>query len=1054
MKHFLFFVSFTLCCSQMVAASGNREPVFNADTGNAFFQEGAAPVYAAENPLPYGNNAQNIFFPAAASICLVLTLLFLVWFLLEWADKANFFYALFSLSCGLYFITALLSRYPIIWAYRAKILVLFLIPPVFVFFLETFVAGKIRRGALVYFVVSLAAAVIQIPLAVSFNSDMLRLWLAVTVLAVLPVDLFIPLGREIKAAWTGENRGPYILNSLFALPAGNLVLAAVFLLAGFGAVTILSGVFFLEAGCFIFIVMAALALVHANIIAARKIKNANSEQASYLDLILKNSPDMFILFDSEYRIVNCTATFLEKLPGYTLDDLTNKDYRIIFKTFLDDAVLENLSVMFRNALLQKKIISIFETIKFSGDSARHYEIHFTPMFEKTGNLEGALLFFSDMTDVLAAIQKADQANRAKSSFLATMSHEIRTMLNVILGLVEIQLMNQLPDKTRIDLEKIYLSGSNLLQIINDILDISKIETGKFSVDPNDYNLAEVINDSVQFNIIRIAEKPIRFSIEINENIPVHLFGDEIRIKQVMNNLLSNAFKYTKRGNVTLIIDYEKRDDKNIVILLSVKDTGIGIKQENIAMLFGDYIRFDHAANRLIEGTGLGLSITKKLLNMMDGEITAESEYGKGSTFTVRLPQGVVNDAPLGGETAEKLKSLHYFGKKQKKSLVRKNFTGKKLLAVDDTPINIDVAKGLISLYGIEVHGASSGKTAIELIRSPEHRYDIIVMDHMMPEMSGVDTVRIIRSQIDSDYARTVPIIAFTANALPENIEMFLANGFSGYLTKPVDVYELDKVLNKFLAGDSAEEGSGLEEVSDVEEILRMAPIEELPTVEEYTDIEGIPNAGQGSARSRVQVKEKYLEVFLPSEFPMLDMENAVRNFGGIDNFSGILKESLHKLPPILEELKNPSVETLKDYGVKVHGLKGALYGICYDVGGKLAGELEKFANKGDIDAVLAHNDTFIAMISGFVQMLDETLNTGKTTEDAALLDKPDQNLLISLQEATEQYRIGEMEEIIQSLEKYRYRENPDLVPWLRKKIENLEYKDIVTKLASMENNYA
>jgi PAS domain S-box-containing protein len=911
-----------------------------------------------------------------------------------------------------------------------------MIPPFLLFFLETYINGAVRWFSRRYFFDSLAVAAVQIPLSLSFNADLSRLWQLGAMLILvymLSIDLFIPFGKEVKAALAKreKKRVPAVLGSCLALSIGNFVPAAFILLACSLTGIILSlmlcvETYFGAAGGFAFIVISAFCLFIQPMSKPRKTKYAHGEQAGYLHLILKNSPEMLVLFDSEFRIVNCAATFLEKLHGLTLNDLLNKDYREIFKTFLDDMVLENISAMFQNALTQKKTISIFESINFSDEEKRQYEIHFSPMFREDGRLEGSLLFLSDMTDMLMAIQKADQANRAKTSFLATMSHEIRTPLNAILGLAEIQLMNQLPPKTRIDLEKIYLSGSNLLQIINDILDISKIETGKFSIEPDNYNLAEAVNDCVQFNITRISEKPIRFSIEINENIPLNLYGDELRIKQVINNILSNAFKYTKRGNVTLIIDYEKTDDKNIILQASVKDTGIGIKEENIEILFGDYTRLDKSENKFIEGTGLGLSITKKLIEMMNGTIIVESEYGKGSTFKIRLPQVVTDSMPLGAETAAKLKSLHYYGKKQKKQIVRKNFRGKKLLVVDDVEMNIDVAKGLISLYGIEVHGVSSGKTAVEVVRSSDTCYDMIVMDHMMPEMSGVDAARIIRNQIDSDYARTVPIIAFTANAIPENEEMFFANGFNGYLTKPVDVYELDDVLNKFF-GYTADDADDAEE-SCLEGIAE--------TAGEHED-----NGSGGSGY----------------DFPMLDMESAVRNFVDVSMFITILKRAILNLPPMLEEIKNPTAETLKNYAVKIHGLKGAIYGIYYKEGGDLAAALEKSANEGDLDAVLARNNNFITLMIGFIQTLRETLNikdeageTARTADTPPFLDRPDINLLVSLREAAEQYRMGEMREIMRSLEKHQYREHNDLILWLRGKVENLEYYDIVTRLASLE----
>jgi PAS domain S-box-containing protein len=1000
-----------------------------------------------QNNIPSVYN--DIFLLTAVSICLMLALLCLTQFLFNRLEIYYFFYALFNLFCGLFFITKLSLIHEIIpsayWTSRAGFFFLFLIPSFFIFFVESFILesfnlesfthGKIRRVSLVYFFISLFAAVIQLPLPMTLIPGLERFWMTGTALVLLYsllYDLFIPFGKEIKAILekNEKSRIPAVLLAFVKSPRGNFAFAILVFIASFLLDSMIAGFFpvetrfietrFLKAGYLVFTVISACSLIHANSITVRKAKYAGSEHADYLNLILNNSPDMIVLFNSEQRITNCAAAFLNKLPGYTLNDLLNTDYRDIFKTFLKDDVLENLSIMFHEALTQKKTISIFESIDFSGNDMKHYEMHFTPMFGKDGSLEGSLLLLSDMTDMLAAVQKAEEANRAKTSFLATMSHEIRTPLNAILGLSEIQLLSQLPDKTRLDLEKIYLSGSNLLQIINDILDISKIETEKFVIETDNYNLVEVVNDCIQFNIIHISEKPIRFSLEINEEIPAHLWGDELRIKQIINNLLSNAFKYTKRGNVTLIINYEKIDDRNIMLLIHVKDTGIGIKEENIGILFGDYTRFDQNANKFIEGTGLGLSITKKLVEMMGGAIGVESEYGKGSSFRIKLPQGVTDDASIGEETADKLKSLHYFGKKQKKQVIRKNFTGKKLLVVDDVSMNIDVAKGLISLYGIEVHGVSSGKTAIELIRSSNIRYDIIVMDHMMPEMSGVEAVRIIRSQIDSDYARTVPIIAFTANAIPENTEIFFANGFNGYLTKPVDVYELDDVLNKFLVDDSGD----------------IAGLEEIPAVPEAEEeITGVADA----------------------EFPMLDIETAIRNFGGINVFINILKKSIDNLPSMLEEIKYPKRETLKDYEIKIHGLKGAICGIYYEEGGKLAAELEQYANEGDIDAVLARNDAFIAVMTDFIETLREKLNTSgakaETAEDVTLLDRPDKNLLLSLREAAEQYRTIEMEEIMHSLGKYRYRENNDILLWLHEKVEALEYHDIVTKLLSMEKTY-
>jgi signal transduction histidine kinase len=641
------------------------------------------------------NNISAVFPDAysliAVSVSLSLAFLYLLQFLFNRSEKYNLFFAVFSFLCGLCYTVKILSLYPVFadvfWMSRAEYVLPFLIPPFFVFFLETFPGGKIRRVSLVYFFVSLFFAMIQIPLSLFPVSGPEHLWRAGTVLMmayILFVDLFVPFRTEIKAI-TEKNKKEYVqaaLRSFLQLPAGHFLLAAIVSVVCFCADFALAVFFsvktsYTQGGYLVFAVIAASSLVYSNSIAVRKVKYANVEQAGYLDLILNSSPDMIVLLNSGLQIVKCAAAFLNKLSGYTLNGLINTDFRAVFRSFLKEDVLENLSIMFDKAIAQKKSISIFESIDFSSGDMKQYEMHFTPMFGENGCLEGALLLLSDMTGILAAVQKAEDANRAKTSFLATMSHEIRTPLNAILGLSEILLLNQLAGKTRIDIEKIYLSASNLLQIINDILDISKIETEKFAIEPDNYNLGEAVNDCIQFNIIRISEKPIRFSLEINENIPVNLFGDELRVKQIINNILSNAFKYTKRGNVVLSIDYKKIDGKNITLLVGVKDTGIGIKQENIDNLFGDYTRFNQNENKFIEGTGLGLSITKKLVDMMGGTVAVESEYGKGSIFRVKLPQAVTDCIPLGGETADKLKSLHYFGKKQKKTDSAQKLCGKK-----------------------------------------------------------------------------------------------------------------------------------------------------------------------------------------------------------------------------------------------------------------------------------------------------------------------------------------------------------------------------------------
>jgi len=409
---------------------------------------------------------------------------------------------------------------------------------------------------------------------------------------------------------------------------------------------------------------------------------------------------------------------------------------------------------------------------------------------------------------------AIQANRAKSQFLATMSHEIRTPLNAVIGLSEIVLRRgKLFEESRNDIQQIHQSGSSLLRIINDILDISKIEANSFELIPVEYETASLINDAVTLNMVRIGSRPITFILEINENFPRKLYGDELRVKQILNNILSNAIKYTQKGQVTFSVIWEnlqKKAEKEAMIRLTVRDTGIGMRREDIDKLFSDYTQLDAMANREVEGTGLGLAITKKIVELMGGSITVESEYGKGSTFTVSFIQGLVNEGQttglppgIGKETAELLKRFQYTSYREEKDIERSWMPYGRVLLVDDMPVNLKVACELLEPYGLKVDSVTSGLEAIEKLASvnsnpQEKKYDIIFMDHMMPGMDGIKVVSFIRNEIGDEYCRNVPIVAFTANALVGNQEMFLSTGFNGFISKPINIVELDNILNQWV----------------------------------------------------------------------------------------------------------------------------------------------------------------------------------------------------------------------------------------------------------------
>jgi signal transduction histidine kinase/CheY-like chemotaxis protein len=395
---------------------------------------------------------------------------------------------------------------------------------------------------------------------------------------------------------------------------------------------------------------------------------------------------------------------------------------------------------------------------------------------------------------------AESAADAKSNFLASMSHEMRTPLNAIIGLSELSLSSgELEGEAAENVAKVYNSGVSLLGLVNDILDLSKIEAGKFEVLPADYDLPSLINDTVNLNAMRIGEKPITFDLEVDGSLFSTLLGDELRIKQVFNNLLSNAFKYTKEGTVCWSVSTER--DGDVVWLVSeVRDTGIGIRPEDVDKLFASYSQVDVKSHRTVEGTGLGLSITKNLVQMMDGEIGIESVYGEGTTFRVRLRQGFVNDTPIGDTVAKNLKKFQYFDQKRARSekLVRIRLPYARVLVVDDVQVNLDVACGMMKPYQMQIDCATSGKEAIELIKAEGVRYNAIFMDHMMPEMDGIEATRIIREEIGTEYAQTVPIIALTANAIVGNEEMFLSKGFQAFLSKPIDIQRMDQVIRTWV----------------------------------------------------------------------------------------------------------------------------------------------------------------------------------------------------------------------------------------------------------------
>ena len=528
---------------------------------------------------------------------------------------------------------------------------------------------------------------------------------------------------------------------------------------------------------------------------------------------------------------------------------------------------------------------------------------------------------------------AQAALEAKSNFLANMSHEIRTPMNAIYGMAELLEEREFSPEDKGYIATIKNSSENLLSIINEILDFSKIDSGKMNIENAPYDVCNMLQDVISIICFRLRDKNVLLETDIAADIPASLIGDEMRIRQILINLLNNAVKFTNRGVITLTMKWENQGKTGGLLRISVKDTGIGISEENLQKLFTAFGQLDTKKNRNVEGTGLGLVICKEIADLMGGSIGVTSVVKEGSEFYVSIPQKVYDPTPCNFKSD--LDGAYGINRTQQVSFIAPRA---KVLIVDDNKVNQQVARELMKLFGFDAFIAESGQEAIDKVEKRTVKYDVIFMDHMMPFMDGIEATYQIR-MLDDDYAKTVPIVALTANAIKGVEKQFTDAGMNDYISKPIRLEHLAEVLKRWI-----------------------------PLNKQYP---------AGTTSEEIAERERNMDFSRMSREEILDMLEGVDVRAGVKNCAG----SVDVYYDLLQTYATSSLDTtlnmyferedLENYGVVAHSIKGASRNIgAHDIADK-AYSLERAAKRGDINYIWDNHQEMVDEYSSLIRMLKQ-----------------------------------------------------------------------------------